>query len=494
MRTSSKAILPLILLVAACATNPVTGKKEFNIVSEQQEIAIGQQSHPDVIKEYGVYTEKPELTRMVESVGRRLAANSDRPNLPWTFTILDTPMVNAMAIPGGYIYITRGMLERINSEDELAGVLGHEVTHVTARHSAQQMSRAQVAQLGLVLGSVLAGPQATQAYGQLAQLGVGLLFQRYSRSHETQADLVGTGYVAKAGFNPVGAERMLMTLQRLNKNPASGIEKYFLSHPDPAKRVREVHAKVQELTQANPAVVTAEPKREPYLRLVDGIITSNSTQRIVIKGNTVYDRAHGMILQVPQGWTAVTGSGALFAMQPRNAQQGTQAAFIAQEVDLKDLGTGDVQSGVRNRLQQMGLQYAGSRQINAASGDRFPVDVWTGQTEAGAVGVETTQFGHGDHVAVFMFLSPSLQRNASPLGEVLQRTTMDAARARSVEPPRIRLGTVRQGDSWNSLAQSATGNSRDAEAVANMNGFDLATTPRAGMLVKLPQEIAPEER
>jgi len=110
-----KTAFALILLIAiGCSTNPATGKREFNIVSEQQEIAMGQQSHDEVIKEFGLYREKPELNRMVEEVGRRIAADSDRPNLPWRFTVLDTPIVNAMALPGGYIYITHGMLQRIN--------------------------------------------------------------------------------------------------------------------------------------------------------------------------------------------------------------------------------------------------------------------------------------------------------------------------------------------------------------------------------------------
>ncbi|HEX6160907.1 MAG TPA: M48 family metalloprotease, partial [Thermoanaerobaculia bacterium] len=231
-----RALLPLLLLITtvACSTNPATGRREFNLVSEQQEIAIGQQSHPAILEQFGVYNEKPELSRLVQDVGRRLAAESDRPNLPWTFTVLDTPMVNAMALPGGYIYITRGMLERINSVDELAGVLGHEIAHVTARHSAQQISRQQLAQFGMVLGAVLAGPEVAQQYGQIAEIGLGLLFQRYSRAQETQADLIGTEYIAESRFNPLGAERMLMTLQRLDKNPSGGLDRYFMSHPEPA--------------------------------------------------------------------------------------------------------------------------------------------------------------------------------------------------------------------------------------------------------------------
>jgi predicted Zn-dependent protease len=460
-------------------------------VSESQEIAIGRESHDQVIRQFGVYDEKPELNRLVDEVGHRLAASSDRPNLPWHFTIIDTPMVNAMALPGGYVYITRGMMERINSRDELAGVLGHEITHVTARHAAQQMSRAQLAQLGMVLGSVIAGPAATQAYGQLAELGVGLLFLRYGRAQETQADLVGTEYTTRAGFNPIGVERMLVGLQRLDKTPAKGLEQYFVSHPDPAKRVRDVRGKLKDIAAKNPAVLSTEPRRDEYLRMTENMMTGDSTQRVVIRGNTIYDRGHGMILQAPAGWTATVADGALFAMKPRGKQTNQSLAFIAQEVDTKQLQGYDVQSAMRNQFQQMGLQYAGSRPTTMASGQGFTIDVWAGQTDYGTVGVETTQFPHGDHVAVFMFLAPSLSRSQSPLGDVLSRAVIDRDAARRAQPARIRVVTSR-GENWSELARQATGNPNDAETVANMNGFDVRDTPRAGTLVKLPGEIVKE--
>ncbi|HEY3056670.1 MAG TPA: M48 family metalloprotease [Thermoanaerobaculia bacterium] len=487
-----RALLPMFLLIAACATNPVTHKREFNIVSESQEISIGQQSHEQVIRQFGVYDEKPELNRLVDAVGHRIAATSDRPNLPWHFTVIDTPMVNAMALPGGYVYITRGMLERINSDDELAGVLGHEITHVTARHAAQQMSRAQLAQFGMILGAVVAGPAAVQQYGQLAELGLNLLFQRYSRSQESQADLVGTEYVARANFNPVGAERMLLTLQRLDKHPASGIERYFESHPDPAKRVRDVRKKLSEIAAKNPAAMANEPQREPYVRLVDGIMTGNSTQRVIIRSGTIYDRSHGLVLQAPAGWIPTAAEGMLFAMKPRGRRQST--AFVAQEVEARELTGYDAQSAMRAKFQEMGLQFAGSRQTTTGTGERFVIDVWSGQTDSGPVGVETTQFPHGDHVAVFMFLSPSLTRYESPLGEILRRAVIDRARTTAAEPARIRVASVRGGESWSDLAQRATGNPADAEPVANINGFDVTTPPRAGTPVKLPQEIIADDR
>lgn len=485
--------LSVTLVMVGCSTNPATGKREFNIVSESQEISIGQQSHAEVIRQFGVYDEKPELTRLVNDVGHRIAAASERPHLPWHFTILDSPIINAMALPGGYIYITRGMLENINSEDELAGVLGHEIAHVTARHSAQQISRAQLAQFGMVLGAVVAGPQVAQQYGQLAELGLNLLFQRYSRGHESQADILGTGYIARAHYNPRGAERMLMTLQRLDKNPATGIERYFLSHPDPAKRVKDVQSKVAELSGTGMiSAATEGTDRDPYLRMLDGLITANSTQHLVVRGDTIYDRDHGLAIRAPQGWTPQVAPGVLFAMTPRGDNPSSQ--FIAQEIDANQLQGRSAQEAIRIRLEQMGLQYAGSRNASLASGERFPIDVWQGQTQSGVVGVETTQFTHGDHVAVFMFISPSVNSRNSPMATILQNVERNPARVRSVQAPRLRVGTVRSGESWAEVARRATGNTRDAEAVANMNGFDLNTPPAAGMTVKLPEEVVPEER
>ena len=489
---STFVALTVTLLIVACSTNPATGKREFNIVPEGQEIAIGRQSHPEILRQFGVYDEKPELNRLVDRIGKRIASESERPNLPWTFTVLDSPMVNAMALPGGYIYLTRGMLERINSEDELAGVLGHEIAHVTARHAAQQMSRAQLAQFGMLHGAVVAGPEVLQQYGQLAELGLGLLFQRYSRAQESQADLFGTNYMARAQFHPVGAERMLMTLMRLDKNPASGIDRYFLSHPDPAKRVRDVHARVTELTGMASAASFDPPDRDAYVRLLDGVITANSTEQMVIKDDAIYDRGHGLVIRTPSGWTATTSPGVLFAMHPRG-REASSSYLVAQEIDLDQLQGRTVEEAVRLRLQQMGLQFAGSRQASARNGQGFTVDVWQGQTQGGRVGVETTQFRHGDHVAVFLFVSPSVSNRNSPLGSLLRNMEVSSSRARSVEPPRIHVGTVRGGESWNDLARRSTGNAGDAEAVANLNGFDLKTPPPAGMTVKLPEEVVRDE-
>src|SRR5512134_392075 len=148
-------ILPAVLAATliACATNPATGQKEFSLMSEAQEIQLGQEMDVQVRREMGVYND-PELQRYVESIGMRLAKASERPNLPWHFTVVDEPAVNAFALPGGYIYLTRGILPFLDNEAQLAGVLGHEIGHVTARHAAQQYTQATTAGLGVTLLSI----------------------------------------------------------------------------------------------------------------------------------------------------------------------------------------------------------------------------------------------------------------------------------------------------------------------------------------------------
>ena len=188
--------LTLSALAAACATNPATGQREFSLMSEDKEIQIGQEQDAQVRREMGVY-EDNELQQYVNDVGLKLARTSDRPNLPWHFTIVDVPAINAFALPGGYIYITRGILPYLQDEAQMAGVLGHEIGHVNARHSARQYSRSTASQLGLIVGSILA-PQ-TRPFAQLGESGLGLLMLKNSRDDELEADSLGARYAARAG-------------------------------------------------------------------------------------------------------------------------------------------------------------------------------------------------------------------------------------------------------------------------------------------------------
>ena len=488
MKTNLILASLLGMFALGCATNPATGQRELSLISEEQAIQIGLESHKEIVDEFGVYDEIPELNRLVSEIGMKIAAASDRPDLPWRFTLLDTPMINAMAVPGGQIYVTRGILERMNSQDELAGVIGHEVAHVAAKHAEARISQSQLAQIGLVLGSILAGPAATQAYGGIAQIGAQLLFQRYSRTQESHADVLGTAYMAEAGYNPAGAADMLMVLQRLNKDGVSQLEQYFLSHPDPALRVQTVNNEIRELQQRSGAFTGQPSDRASFIRKMEGMITGASTLQTTVRDDSVYQRRHGIVMPVPSGWTATTAPGALFTMAPRGDSGGQ--AMVAQEVPVSALqGARSVQDGIRRMVQAMNLRYVSSTTVATRTGERFEIDLWSGQTQQGAVSVETTQFAAGDQVVVFMQIIPGARISQSQLGNLLSGTRFDRELARRAEPPRMRIGTV-PARTWSEVASRATGRTGDAETLAHINGFDLDDPVPASLLLKLPQAVA----
>ncbi len=183
-----------IFILQSCARNPVTGKKEFMLMTEGQEMALGKQSDPSIIQAYGLY-DNQELQDFINSRGQEMVKVSHRADMEFNFRLLDSPVVNAFAVPGGYVYFTRGIMAHFNNEAEFAGVLGHEIGHVTARHSAKQYSQQMVAQLGLMAGIMASEKFRDFAYE--ASQGRGLLFLKFGRDHESQSDMLGVEYSTK---------------------------------------------------------------------------------------------------------------------------------------------------------------------------------------------------------------------------------------------------------------------------------------------------------
>ena len=205
MRVLGLLSVLILTLLAGCATNPVTGQKDFVLMSESQEIALGRETHPQVLERYGYYDD-PELQAYVSRIGETLAARSHRQDLVFRFTVVDSSEVNAFALPGGYVYVTRGILPYFNSEAELAAVLGHEIGHVTARHSVRQYTAAQVTGLA---GAVIASQVGTPGAGDVLNVLGTAVVRGYGRQHELEADRLGAEYLARTGYEP---ENMLDVL------------------------------------------------------------------------------------------------------------------------------------------------------------------------------------------------------------------------------------------------------------------------------------------
>jgi len=314
-RTLAAALLGSVLLLGCGTTvvNPVTGREERTVMDEATEIAEGRKAHEQVLAEYGAYA-NPALQAYVNQVGQKLAAQSHRSQLPWTFTVLDSPEINAFALPGGYVYITRGLMAYLDSEAELAGVIGHEIGHVTARHGAQRATRQQDAGLGVlaatVLGAVLESQGvggATQAAGQMSQGVAAGWLATYSREQELQADQLGAEYLARNHYNPnnmvdvIGAlksqERFAADLAKAEGRAAPSGANWLSSHPSNDQRLAEIR-RIAAGYQGD----YGDDGRARYLQAVDGMSFGESSAQGVTRGRHFFHEELGIALTAPQGW------------------------------------------------------------------------------------------------------------------------------------------------------------------------------------------------
>jgi predicted Zn-dependent protease len=287
-------------LLYACVTNPATGRSQLILLSEREEITIGREADPDIRAEYGVY-EDERLAGLLDSVGTSLASRSERPGLPFQFTLLDSPIVNAFALPGGPVYATRGLLAHAQDEAELAGVLGHEIGHVIARHGAEQMSRARVSQLGLGVLAV-ARPEYAR-YADLLGAGAGLLLLSYGRDAEREADRLGVRYLGLAGYDPFGLPRYLGVLDTLADDRGSLLPGWLSTHPDPGARVKATSSLAAPVLERLQAAGT-EPRRaaSAFRASLDGLVYGENPREGFERGRTFHHPDLRFRYELPEGW------------------------------------------------------------------------------------------------------------------------------------------------------------------------------------------------
>ena len=301
--------------LTGCATNPVTGRRELSLVSSGQELKLGQQGYPAVIGEYGQYDDAA-LAAYVDSVGQRVARASHLPSLQWHFTVLDDPTVNAFAMPGGYIYITRGILAHLNSEAQLAGVLGHEIGHVTHRHTAEQMTHQQLVGIGYTALQI--GVPQLQQYDAIAQQALGLMFLKYSRDHETQADELGVSYATLAGYDPHEIPSTYAMLKRVSQAAGSSIPPFMSTHPDPGDR--EVRTG-QLANQAAAGKSGLKIGQREYLKHLEGVVYGRDPREGYFEGTRYFQPALDFQIDFPAGWQTQDSRSAVIAADGSNRGQ-----------------------------------------------------------------------------------------------------------------------------------------------------------------------------
>ena len=470
--------LALIALVAAfaCATNPATGKRQFNLMSEAQEISAGQEADAQVKKEMGLYND-PNLQEYVSSIGLKLAQLSERPNLPWHYSVVDVPAINAFALPGGYIYITRGILPFLNDEAQLAGVLGHETGHVTARHAAQQYTRAVGGTIGLVaLGIFVPG---ARPFGQIAEQGLGVLFLKYGRGDELQADQLGARYAARGNWDPAGVPDMLMTLGRLDEASGQrrGVPNWLETHPEPLARVKEIQPAVQQLSAGRTDFVR---NRDAMLRAVDGIIYGDNPDQGVVRGASFIHPPLRLRIDFPNGWDIQNTPEQVVAKAP-----GADVYMLLEQVEMPR-GNG-VDNIARAQMENAGFRIlSGSRdRINGL--DAF-IGLYQGSLEGlGNVRVRAAHILHNGNVyLVAGFAAPNIfdPLDSAMLMSIRSFKPLTADEAAAVHPNRIDIYVVRPGDSWPSIAERSGGVIKPS-TLAVMNGAEPNSQPMVGSRIKI---------
>lgn len=458
MRPSMRPVPALLLVLAACATNPVTGRRELSLIGEQQEIAMGLEAAKSASAEMGVYPDS-QLQRYVSALGMPLARASERPNLPWSFTVIDDPVVNAFALPGGPLFVTRGILAHMNSEAQLVSVLGHEIGHVTAKHSVSQMSRAQLTQ-GLFIGAMILRPELQQ-FGNLGSQALGLMFLKFGRDDETQADELGFRYMTKALYDPAEMAEMFKTLDRTSPGNDQTPE-WLSTHPNPGNRVTKTNERIAAWTRpAGPLKVN----RDLFLQRLDGMVYGEDPRQGFFQQAAFLHPTLRFRFDFPAGW------------RTQNSAQQVAGMSTAQDaLIVLSTAAGSPQQALSQFLGQQGIQSSGATNttINGLPAATAQFAVQTQQATLGGyvtfVQLEgmtyrllayTDQSKVGSYDRAFRASLGSFQRLTDP-------------QALNVKPNRLRLVQVRSTTTLAQFQQQYP-SVIPVEELALINGVDAAT-------------------
>ena len=481
--------LPLITLflgcalgLSACAINPATGQANIVTMSEKRELEIGAEEHAKVMQSMALLTDD-ELNAYVNEVGQRLAAVSDRPDLDFKFTIIDSPEINAFALPGGYVYINRGLLAYLNSEAELAAVLGHEIGHITARHAVQQQSRGSLARVASGVGGVVAAVATGSGYIGSQIMDVGSLWAQaglsgFGREHELEADTLGAEYLLRAGYNPQAVITVVTVLKNqedFNTKVANQQPSYhglFATHPRNDTRLQQAISSVGALPASQATLVDNQKFRDEMEGLVVG--ESQRTTGTAAR-NRYYQTLLGYTMVFPDNWTVnetpttvsasnPTGDVGLKVEVQRMQEAIEPRLFIRDKLGIQNLQKSEV-------LEQFRLiGYTGTT-VSAGKSQRIAVIylgprvfIFTGDIEEGA--------GAGDSDQML-------------LASIRTFRAIQSNERFSGNESRIHYVQVAEGFTFSELARISPVGNYPEETLRLINGYYPTGTPNPGDWIKI---------
>lgn len=476
MKTTSFAggLLLIYMLFSSCAKNPVTGKNDFMLMSKSQEVAMGQQSDPEIKAFFGIYDDE-KLQRFINEKGQQMAAISHRKDLKYEFKVVDSPVVNAFAVPGGYVYFTRGIMAHFNNEAEFAGVLGHEIGHITARHSAKQYSNAQLAQIGLIAGSVISPEFAQMA--DLASTGVQLLFLKFGRDAEKQSDELGVEYSTKIGYDASEMAGFFQTLDRMREG-GEEVPTFLSTHPDPVDREKKV-AKSAANWKRKTNASDLKVNRDSYLRMIDGIIYGEDPKQGFVENNVFYHPDLKFQFPVPSQWTVQN--------TPQQVQMGAKDGRALMMLTLAQGNS--LEGAAQNVLKQYQLNLVESKKINVGGLPAVALiaDQAQQQQEQGVrTLVYLIQYGNN----IYSMIGASSLADFNNYFQLFQNTmggfsVLTDQDKLNRQPQRVRIKTVQQNGTLGQALNSYRMDQKKMEELAVLNGMALNDQLQKGMLIKI---------
>lgn len=465
--------LTLAFTLSTCATNPVTGKKEFMLMSKSQEISMGKESDPSIVAMFGLY-EDAKLQNFIDQKGMAMVKLSHRPDLPYDFKIVDSPVINAFAVPGGYVYFTRGIMAHFNNEAEFAGVLGHEIGHIAARHSAKQYSKSVIAQVGLVAGALAS--ETFAQYANLASQGVALLFLKFGRDAERQSDKLGAEYSSKLGYDAQEMAGFFNTLDRMRQQSGQQIPNFLSTHPDPADRNEDV-AKYASKWKSKLNLSNPEVGRESYLRMIDGLIYGDDPRQGYVENNKFYHPELKFQFRIPSGW-ATQNSPQQFQMAEPNGKAVMILSLSPQNNPV---------DAARAFAQQYELEVVQAQQVNVNGMSAVAQIADQLQDGQRAIRLLTYFISYGG--TVYSILGATAYQDFNTYSNTFQATMTDFEPLSDPsklnrQPTRLNIVEVKQTGTLETALRSYNTQNDKLQELALLNGMNLNDQVRQGMLIK----------
>ncbi|MEE9438605.1 MAG: M48 family metalloprotease [Saprospiraceae bacterium] len=478
----------VMIMASSCSRNPVTGKREVMLMSESQEINMGKSYDPQVTAMYGVYDD-PKLQAFISEKGKKMATISHRPNLPYQFKVVDSPVVNAFAVPGGYVYFTRGIMAHFNNEAEFAGVLGHEIGHITARHSAKQYSNQMLGQILFIGGLVVS--EDFRNFADIASQGMGLLFLKFGRDHESQSDELGVAYSSEIGYDAKEMADFFNTLRRMRAESGQTTPTFLSTHPDPADRNRKVKAMAQKEQESNPNK-QYDIKRDSYLKMIDGIVYGEDPRQGYVENNVFYHPGLKFKFPVPQGWKVNN-----LPSQVQMASKDGKAMMtmdLVNGTDLNAVARDVIQKNKLNLIEKSNVNVNGMSAIAMLS-EQVP-DQAGGQQQQQAksptLRILTYLIKYNGAIYKFHGLSQKatfnqyfsdFQRTMKNFDVVTDQSKIDK------KPTVIKIKTVKKTGTLQAALKEYNTATNDLKKLSILNGMELNEQVRAGSLIKTLGEM-----